>query len=177
MVTGPIEQRDGPRVHVARARQSLPSRIIALRMTRSLRMQATMMTLGFLPRRRSAKAAMIGLKRMAVMAAIVIVGGEADEGGDGAPRQATKLWQEGDQRCGEHRPDAGNGAQPPGESPPVFMLVDEGGDHFVELGKLLPQGGFAGGEPGAQSLVGEVLELVGAVGDPVVEPAAIGEML
>src|ERR1700692_4939449 len=50
----PIEPRDGDVIQAAFACQSVPSRSMALRMTSSLRMQATMMTLGFLPASRLA---------------------------------------------------------------------------------------------------------------------------
>ncbi len=50
--------------------QSVPSRSMAFRMTSSLRMQATRMTFGFFPASRSAKAAMAGLWRRAVRAAM-----------------------------------------------------------------------------------------------------------
>ena len=53
----------------AAAAQSAPSRIIALRMTISLRMQATRMTFGFLPFSRAAKALSTGLTLLPTSAA------------------------------------------------------------------------------------------------------------
>ena len=58
---GSVEQRDARLVQASAALQSVPSRSIAFRITRSLRMQAVRMTFGSLPLSRSANAAMTGL--------------------------------------------------------------------------------------------------------------------
>src|SRR3984893_11646178 len=69
-VDGWAAQAAGLRTGLSACFQGCPSRSMALRMTSSLRMQATRMTLGFLPASRLANAAMSGLYRLATRAAM-----------------------------------------------------------------------------------------------------------
>src|SRR3954463_5334332 len=74
------------------------------------------------------------------LAAVVVVRGETDEGGDLLPAHVAELRQPGDEAEGEHRADAGHGGQ-------ALVAASEirlGGDH---LGEALVEEQEVGLEP------------------------------
>ena len=129
---------------------------IVLRITSSLRMQAVMMTLGFLPRafKRSEKALMTGLERRAraspctgyrapnfgrrgsapssELAAVAIEGGQADQCGDFSSTQLPQLGDLGDQGCTRARSNPRCALNNLGLLFPLVVRLDQRGDSLLE---------------------------------------------